>query len=147
MSLDFAFNLLFRQRAKNFFHHCQMFTIIMGLKQSESKVQFKHDATNAPNITGLWPAKFYMRIKYLYGPYIWWLWLIYIFYQGWLLVLYSVLLKLPLSGAPNQMWLNQSQSTSHQCSLLFESLFSKWMLFYFKNHLKHVLRIKSLKPR
>lgn len=35
-----------------------MFSIVVSLKQRDSQIQFKEDASNAPNVTGLTPSQF-----------------------------------------------------------------------------------------
>ena len=47
--------------AQDFLHHCQVFPIVMCLEESKTKVKLKHDASYAPNITRLWPTKFWKK--------------------------------------------------------------------------------------
>lgn len=46
-----------RNSAKNPFHHSQMFSIIMRLKERDTQIKLKHYAADRPDVTWLRPAQ------------------------------------------------------------------------------------------
>ena len=43
---------------QNSLHHGKVFTVVVGLKEGMAEGKFENDTTNAPNVTGMRPAKF-----------------------------------------------------------------------------------------
>ena len=47
---------LFREGSENLLHHGEVLPVVVRLEEGEAEVELEHDASHAPNITGLRPA-------------------------------------------------------------------------------------------